>query len=214
MAAESLQATLSLCSQCFHLPFQVLLKDVSLSWGLSFPQEAVGDRIPVLLLANKIDNEKEREVPRGLGEQLAKVRGEHPISLDGEGPQGGHACAQSRAGILLGEAPGKEASGPDGVLALGGSPAAVHVELSAENQGCKTDLPWVWGISQILFLETQNYESSEAAAVHAFSHVRLMTPWTVATRLLCPWDSPGKNTGMSCHFLDRNSTRLNSSHNA
>ena len=23
----------------------------------------------------------------------------------------------------------------------------------------------------------------------------------VATRLLCPWDSPGKNTGMSCHFL-------------
>ena len=21
------------------------------------------------------------------------------------------------------------------------------------------------------------------------------------TGLLCPWDSPGKNTGMSCHFL-------------
>ena len=21
------------------------------------------------------------------------------------------------------------------------------------------------------------------------------------TRLLCPWDSPGKNTGMTCHFL-------------
>ena len=21
------------------------------------------------------------------------------------------------------------------------------------------------------------------------------------TRLLCPWDSPGKNTGVSCHFL-------------
>ena len=20
-------------------------------------------------------------------------------------------------------------------------------------------------------------------------------------RLLCPWDSPGKNTGVSCHFL-------------
>ncbi|XP_059743081.1 EF-hand calcium-binding domain-containing protein 4B isoform X2 [Bos taurus] len=39
---------------------------------LSSVEEAVGDRIPVLLLANKIDNEKEREVPRGLGEQLAK----------------------------------------------------------------------------------------------------------------------------------------------
>lgn len=39
---------------------------------LSSVEEAVGDRIPILLLANKIDNEKEREVPRGLGEQLAK----------------------------------------------------------------------------------------------------------------------------------------------
>ena len=27
------------------------------------------------------------------------------------------------------------------------------------------------------------------------------TPWTVAARLLCPWDSPGKNTGVGCHVL-------------
>ena len=27
------------------------------------------------------------------------------------------------------------------------------------------------------------------------------TPWTVATRLLCPWDSPGKNTRGGCHIL-------------
>ena len=26
------------------------------------------------------------------------------------------------------------------------------------------------------------------------------TPWTQPTRLLCPWDSPGKNTGVGCHF--------------
>ena len=32
-----------------------------------------------------------------------------------------------------------------------------------------------------------------------FSHVRLfMTLWT---RFLCPWDSPGKNTGVGCHAL-------------
>lgn len=44
-------------------------------------QEAVGDRIPVLLLGNKLDNEKEREVPRGLGEQLAKVKSPYfPLS--------------------------------------------------------------------------------------------------------------------------------------
>ena len=35
-----------------------------------------------------------------------------------------------------------------------------------------------------------------------FSHVRLfVTLWTVARRLLCPWDSPGKNTGLDCHTL-------------
>ena len=36
----------------------------------------------------------------------------------------------------------------------------------------------------------------------AFSHVWLFaTPWTVATRLLRPWDFPGKNIGVGCHFL-------------
>ena len=35
-----------------------------------------------------------------------------------------------------------------------------------------------------------------------FSYVRLFaTPWTTAARLLCPWDSPGENTGVGCHFL-------------
>ena len=28
-----------------------------------------------------------------------------------------------------------------------------------------------------------------------------MTLWTVACRLLCPWDSPGKNTRVDCHLL-------------
>ena len=29
----------------------------------------------------------------------------------------------------------------------------------------------------------------------------LATPWTIALQVLCPWDSPGKNTGVGCHFL-------------
>ena len=34
------------------------------------------------------------------------------------------------------------------------------------------------------------------------SCVRLfVTPWTVAARLLCAWDFPGKNIGVGCHFL-------------
>ena len=35
-----------------------------------------------------------------------------------------------------------------------------------------------------------------------FSHVRLCAaPQMAATRLCRPWDSPGKNTGVGCHFL-------------
>ena len=38
--------------------------------------------------------------------------------------------------------------------------------------------------------------------VMLLSPVRLFaTPWTVAARLLHPWDFPGKNTGAGCHFL-------------
>ena len=34
------------------------------------------------------------------------------------------------------------------------------------------------------------------------NHVRLfVVPWTVAARLLCPWDFPGKKTGVGCYFL-------------
>ena len=39
--------------------------------------------------------------------------------------------------------------------------------------------------------------------VYLLSHVWLFaTPWTVGyARLLCPWDFPGKNTGVGCCFL-------------
>ena len=39
--------------------------------------------------------------------------------------------------------------------------------------------------------------------VKLLSHVRLLAaPWTIAcTRILHPWDSPGKSTGVGCHFL-------------
>ena len=38
------------------------------------------------------------------------------------------------------------------------------------------------------------------AMLSHFSHSPLLgTPWTVAARVLCPWDSPGKNTGVGSH---------------
>ena len=40
--------------------------------------------------------------------------------------------------------------------------------------------------------------------VKSLSRVRLSaTPWLQPTRLLHLWDSPGKNTGVGCHFLLR-----------
>ena len=40
--------------------------------------------------------------------------------------------------------------------------------------------------------------------VKSLSRVRLLaTPWTAATRLLHPWDFPGKSTGVGCHCLLR-----------
>ena len=37
-----------------------------------------------------------------------------------------------------------------------------------------------------------------------------VTPWTVAIRLLCPWDFPGKNTGVgcNCHSLPQGISHL------
>ncbi|KAM6321237.1 EF-hand calcium-binding domain-containing protein 4B [Aegotheles albertisi] len=40
-------------------------------WLISI-EETTGENVPVLLLGNKTDNEKEREVPMGMGEHLAK----------------------------------------------------------------------------------------------------------------------------------------------
>ena len=38
--------------------------------------------------------------------------------------------------------------------------------------------------------------------VKSLSRVQLLaTPWTAAHQAPRPWDSPGKNTGVGCHFL-------------
>ena len=38
-----------------------------------------------------------------------------------------------------------------------------------------------------------------------FSHLVMLDsfafPWIVARQVICPWDFPGKNTGVGCHFL-------------
>ena len=44
--------------------------------------------------------------------------------------------------------------------------------------------------------------SFSACTLSCFSHVQLFVIlWITASRFLCPWDFPGKNTGVDCHFL-------------
>ena len=49
---------------------------------------------------------------------------------------------------------------------------------------------------------TRGRINKRACVLSCSDGVRLSaTPWTVPTSLLCPWDSPGKNTGVDCHAL-------------
>lgn len=129
VAAGDSQARLYLSSQHFKPP---LLGSppgcFSQVGGLSVLQEAVGDCIPVLLLGNKIDNEKEREVPRGLGEQLAKVKDKHSqLSGQGEAPRASGYVPKSLGGSLLWKPPEKEAGGQDECPGLMGTVQLLRV---------------------------------------------------------------------------------------
>lgn len=115
-------------------PFGFSLWMLLSAGGLSVLQEAVGDCIPVLLLGNKIDNEKEREVPRGLGEQLAKVRRRH-FYLCGQGGSPEQSGMRPRA---LGEAfseslLGRKQGGGMGVLESWEWSSSCACEISIES---------------------------------------------------------------------------------
>ena len=55
----------------------------------------------------------------------------------------------------------------------------------------------------MIHLSTDTYTCMHAAAAAKSlqSCPTLCDPRGQPTRLLCPWDSPGKNTGVGCHFL-------------
>ena len=43
----------------------------------------------------------------------------------------------------------------------------------------------------------------------AQSCLTLCNPWTVAHQPACPWNSPGKNNGVGCHFLLQGHMHIN-----
>ena len=64
-------------------------------------------------------------------------------------------------------------------------------------------LPTKVHVVKVMVFPVVMYKCKKACMLTCFSHVRLfLTLWTVEpARLLCPWDSPGKNTGVGYHFL-------------
>ena len=59
-------------------------------------------------------------------------------------------------------------------------------------------------VSNVLFPLSFNFhcDKSKLLLLSHFNRVRLLQPHRQQpTRLRCPWDSPGKNTGVGCHFL-------------
>ena len=88
----------------------------------------------------------------------------------------------------------------------------VGPEIRAETEEAKlSKAEWVrkqapkslaFGVGLGLNLYQGGQEALTFTEAYKLSHVRLFViPWTVALRLLCPWNSPGKNTGVGCHAL-------------
>ena len=98
--------------------------------------------------------------------------------------------------------------------------AVMDTERSKKNQNMLwrlTGMGWMWGRGGIKY-EAWHPDSSVNNCLggislfpppfHMWSEVKLLscvrlfaTPWTVAYQALGPWDFPGKNTGVGCHFL-------------
>ena len=85
-------------------------------------------------------------------------------------------------------------------IALKGNLAVV--QLIEEKRDIKRRGTFLVGLYYLKGIKTwENYFLILSLLSH-FSRVRLCaTPWRQPTRLPRPWDSPGKNTGVGCHFL-------------
>ena len=54
---------------------------------------------------------------------------------------------------------------------------------------------------RLLVVWISKFKRDLKVKVKSLSRVRLCGPMDCSLSVLCPWDSPGKNTGVGCHFL-------------
>ena len=99
-------------------------------------------------------------------------------------------------------------------LARGSSRERIHLSahfISAEAFLPRVSLPthqylFFWWLNKIIYLyiyiHTQTHAHTCTYVCCLFSPVWLFVTYGLyPTRLLCPWDSPGKNIGVGCHAL-------------
>ena len=102
-----------------------------------------------------------------------------------------------------------------GILSLGSGPATLSPNhfspvpewilsclLHILNQIKHLYILFLWPLYFCFYSDLYTSNHSAAAAVKSLQSCLTLRPhrWQ-PTRLLCPWDSLGKNTGVDCHFL-------------
>ena len=98
------------------------------------------------------------------------------------------AAAERRVSASLCHS-GEQLRGPVGMIPLSWEPHCLAGKGSARTQGTST----VEGEHFLLRVRT--------AKGQLLSRVLFCDPWTVACQAPCPWESPGKNTGVGSHPL-------------
>ena len=128
-----------------------------------------------------------------LGRQKATLRGTGEPQLAEGGGAGVVACRAQRPGVEACSMAGAEHLRMSFPLPLNNGAAAETSKKSPFLFQCP---------SNMLAIKKRCLKESQPSLlkVKSLSHVQpFATPWTIDH--LCPWDSPGKNAGVGCHFL-------------
>ena len=76
-----------------------------------------------------------------------------------------------------------------------------HVFFKIITTDCTLGIHLFLEMALYLFLEINGTLQALCVYYVALALSNSATPWAVDPRLLCPWDSAGKNTGVGCHSL-------------